>query len=351
MVMRQFRFYGTARTEPGLQSFLFFIFKRLSAEHMKLTKHTGNIVKRESKLIPRLIITLCCVVFITALTVCAYHIIHGKLYSDSSVTTLYKNWKIYDYQSVYDTSTNIIAKQPFNNTARTFRGYAGFYLAVSQTDTTLAQQYLEESINSLRIALKSAKRRTVPQIDYMLGKAYLYKESISSYYYYAELAVKYLIEAKRLGYKADDIPEYLGLSYASMGMTMESISAFTEALLVRESDTLLLSIAEQYYKAGQSAAAEQYLYRIKTDCKDENIILRSHILLGTMYTEQDKLDAAEVEFQTSGEKKEKSADAHYGLGVIYEKQGDLVKARAEWRKAIRIQANHPGALKKMADYK
>src|SRR5574344_793972 len=309
--MRQFRFYGTARTEPGLQSFLFFIFKRLSAEHMKLTKHTGNIVKRESKLIPRLIITLCCVVFITALTVCAYHIIHGKLYSDSSVNTLYKKWKIYDYQSVYDTSTNIIAKQPFNNTARTFRGYAGFYLAVSQTDTTLAQQYLEESINSLRIALKSAKRRTVPQIDYMLGKAYLYKESISSYYYYAELAVKYLIEAKRLGYKADDIPEYLGLSYASMGMTMESISAFTEALLVRESDSLLLSIAEQYYKAGQANAAEQYLYRVTSRSSDESLVLQGRLLLGKIYTDEEKYDDAITEFSTILKKSEKSADAHY----------------------------------------
>ncbi len=288
---------------------------------------------------------------ITALSVLGYRIIHAKIYSDSSITTLYQKWKVYDYQAVYDTGSRIIAKDPFNNTARTLQGYAAFYLAVSQTDTTLAQNYLDESINSLRLALQTAKKRTKPQLNYMLGKTYFYKDSISSYYYYADLAVKYLLEAKRLHYKADDISEYLGLSYASMGMTMESISAFTEALLVRESDTLLLSIAEQYYKAGQSAAAEQYLYRITKDCKDETIVTRSHVLLGTIYTDQGKTDAAEAEFQSILEKNENSADAHYGLGVIYEKQGDLVKARAEWRKAVHLQSNHPGALKKLADSK
>ena len=35
---------------------------------------------------------------------------------------------------------------------------------------------------------------------------------------------------------------------------------------------------------------------------------------------------------------------------IYEKQGNLVKARAQWRKALKIQVNHPGALQKMANY-
>ena len=48
-------------------------------------------------------------------------------------------------------------------------------------------------------------------------------------------------------------------------------------------------------------------------------------------------------------KNENSADAHYGIGVIYEKQGNMVKARAEWRKALKIQVNHAGALQKMSE--
>ena len=165
------------------------------------------------------------------------------------------------------------------------------------------------------------------------------------------MVIYYLLKAKKDGYKADDIPELLGLSYASLGMTMESISAFTEALLVRESDILLLSIAEQYHAVGQDNAAEQYLFRISQNCKDEQIILKSHLLMGNIALQRENFEDAEKEFNFILEKNENSADALYGLGVIYESQGDMVKARSEWRKTLRIQNNHPLALKKMSEIK
>ena len=56
------------------------------------------------------------------------------------------------------------------------------------------------------------------------------------------------------------------------------------------------------------------------------------------------------EFNKVLAKNENSADAHYGIGVIYEKQGNIVKARSEWRKALKIQVNHPEALQKMSNY-
>lgn len=195
-----------------------------------------------------------------------------------------------------------------------------------------------------------ARKPLLPQLEYMLGKSYFYKNTVSSYYY-SDLAIKYFLKSKKDGYKADDISEYLGLSYASLGMTMDSISAFTEALLVRESDSLLLSIAQQYYIAGQTAAAKQYLFRIISNSKNEELVLKSSTLLGNIYIDEQKYDEAEKEFTTILQKNENSADAYYGLGVIYEKQGDLVKARAEWRNTLRVQVNHPGALKKLADYK
>ena len=307
--------------------------------------------RRRNRLIKRLAITFAVVAIFAVIGVYTYRTINAKLHSDSSIVSLYEKWETYDYQSVYDISANIMAKKPFNNTALTMHGYAAFFLSLAETETTASQNYLDESINSLRLALQTAKKATVPQLEYMLGKAYFYKDTFSSYYYYADLAVQYLTRARKDGYKADDIPEFLGLSYASLDMTMESISAFTEALLVRESDLLLLSIAEQYYKAGQVTAAEQYLFRISRDCKDEKILLRSHLLTGQIAIEQEKFAEAEKEFQIILEKDENSADAYYGLGVVYEKQGDMVKARSQWRKALRIQPKHAGALKKMADFK
>ncbi|MBO6218858.1 MAG: tetratricopeptide repeat protein [Treponema sp.] len=312
---------------------------------------TREIVKRKSQFLKKLAIFACLAALVSAGIFFAWRLIDSKINNGNSFINLKSKWKVYDYQGVYDISSAILYKSPFNTKARTYNGYASFFLAVSQSDVVQSLSYIDESINSLRIALQGARFGAVAQIEYMLGKAYFYKDLHSSYYYYADLAIDYLLKAKKHGYKADDIPELLGLSYASLGMTMESISAFTEALLVRESDILLLSIAEQYHNVGQDNAAEQYLFRISQECKDEQIILKSHLLMGNMYLEREQFDDAEKEFNFILEKNENSADAYYGLGVIYESRGEAAKARAEWRKALRIQNNHPLALKKMSEYK
>lgn len=265
-----------------------------------------------------------------------------------SIKTIQQEWKKYDYQAVYELSKIYLQDRPFNNTALTYYSYACFFLSQAQTDTLQAQTYLDESIINLRIALYEANEKLIPQLQYMLGRAYFYKDTIATHYY-ADLAIKYLLMAKENGYVADDIAEYMGLSYASLGMTMESISAFTEALLVRESDSLLLAIAEQYVNAKQYGAAEQYLFRIVKNSESDEVIVKCELLLGNIYIEKDDLDSALKEFENVLKKIENSADAHYGIGVIYEKQGNLVKARAEWRKALKIQANHPGALQKMTN--
>ena len=309
-----------------------------------------NIFKRKSRLVKNLTISLCILCAITIASFFIIRLVQTKMSKLPTFHTLTKEWKAYDYSGVYETSRLILQKKPFSNKALTYHGYASFYLGVSQLDTSLAQNYLDESINCIRLSMLNARRSLMPQLEYMLGKAYFYKNTISSYYY-SDLAVKYLLLAKKKGYKADDISEYLGLSYAALDMTMDSISAFTEALLVRESDTLLLSIAEQYYKAGQKQASEQYLYRIASSSKNEELILKSRVLLGNIYLDEEKYSDAENEFNAVLEKNENSADAYYGLGVLYEKQGDLVKARAQWRNALRVQVNHAGALKKMAEYK
>lgn len=312
---------------------------------------TREVFKKKNHFFKKLIVCTGLAVVISSAFYFAWRAIDSKISNGNSIINLKSKWKVYDYQQVYDISSAILYKSPFNITARTYNGYASFFLAVSNSDVEQSLSYLDESINSLRIALQGARFGAVSQIEYMLGKAYFYKDLHSSYYYYADLAVYYLLKSKKDGYKADDIPELLGLSYASLGMTMESISAFTEALLIHESDILLLSIAEQYHNVGQNNAAEQYLFRISQDCKDEQIVLKSHLLMGNIYLEREQYEDAEKEFNLILEKNENSADSYYGLGVIYESQGDLVKARSEWRKALRIQNNHPLALKKMADYK
>ncbi len=278
-------------------------------------------------------------------------LINKRIHNTPSITMLSDKWKERDYQAVYDTSAILLEKKPFNNTVLVYRGYAAFYLAVSATESQQAQSYIEGSIHCLRLALMDAKKKTLGQIQYMLGKAYFYKNSISSYHYYADLAVEHLTQAKNLGYKADDIAEYLGLSYAQLNMTMESIAAFSEALLYRESDALLLSIAEQYEKEEQHSAAKQYLFQIIQRSTDDSLTIKSRALLGKILLNEGDYEGAKNEFETVLQKNQNYADAHYGLGLISEAQGDLVKARSEWRKTLRIQVNHAEALEKIQQYK
>jgi tetratricopeptide (TPR) repeat protein len=268
-----------------------------------------------------------------------------------SIKDVHALWNNTDYNGVYDLSGTLIQTQPFGNTALAYRGFAAFYLAVAEPELAKSQVYLDEAIMAMRKALYKADKRILPQLSYMLGKAYFFKNTISAYYYYADLAVHYLNQAKTKGFFARDIPEFLGLSYASLGMTKESIIAFTEALLDRDSDVLELAIAEQYYKNAQYASAKAYLFKVANSSNDDVIIKQSHALLGHICINENQFADAMNEFQIILKMDPSSSDAYYGLGVLYEKQGDYVKARAEWRRALQYDVNNQRALQKLSDSK
>jgi len=308
----------------------------------------NNFAKKKNHLLSKILIISGILIVVASLVFGITIFIVKSTQNKVTLKSIKKAWNSYDYQKIYELSKAYLNEYPYNNTAITYYSYACFFLSQSQTDTLQAQTYLDECINNLRIAMYSASPSLTPQLQYMLGCAYFYKNTITTHYY-ADLAVKYLLLAQENGYESDDIPEYLGLSYASLDMTMESIKAFTKALLVRESDSLLLSIAEQYNKAEEYDAAVPYLFRIIKNSKNEEVILKSQILLGNIYIAQGKLEDAMQEFNNVLKKNENSADAHYGIGVIYEMQGNIVKARAEWRTALKFQVNHPGALQKMSN--
>uniref|UniRef100_UPI0025ECB1FC tetratricopeptide repeat protein n=1 Tax=Treponema sp. TaxID=166 RepID=UPI0025ECB1FC len=116
-------------------------------------------------------------------------------------------------------------------------------------------------------------------------------------------------------------------------------------------DTLLYDIGRQYFKNKQGMTARQYLARVIHLSKNDELIEKARLLLGQIYINEEDYDSAKKEFDSILEKNENSADAHYELGVLYEKLGDYVKARYEWRKCCKIQVNHPGATKKLLEAK
>lgn len=319
---------------------------------MKNIQTSGNTFKSKNKYIRKLAIICPSVVVLTLIV--SFVIVKCTENKGVTIKQIERLWdsnpnkSFDDYQQIYDLTKEYLVNDTFNNKVLTYHAYSCFYLAVSQTDSSIASTFYDEAISNMRIALYDAKNSLKPQLYYMLGKTYYYKNTISSYYY-ADLAIKYLQLAQENGYKADDIPLFLGMCFAELGDYQNSISTFSEALRIRESDVVLFSIAEQYYKAGQLPSAKQYLFRIQQNSEQEDFIERSSILLGNIYTAEGKYQDALEEFQTILKKNKNSADAYYGIGVIYEKQGDLVRARSEWRKAIKIQVNHPGAAAKLSE--
>ena len=174
---------------------------------MKFNILPGGTVKRKSHVLRNSIILFCCVLFLSAVTFFICRLIDIHVYKGNSITHLSKEWKNFNYQKVYDISGAILRDNAFNNRALTYRGYSAFYLAVAAVEPSETQTLLDESIISLRLALHDAKSSLVPQLEYMLGKAYFYKDSASNYHYYADLAILYLNRALKDGYLADDIPE------------------------------------------------------------------------------------------------------------------------------------------------
>jgi tetratricopeptide (TPR) repeat protein len=314
--------------------------------------------KQQRKTVIRITAAAC--VF-AAIAVCSFFF-YRREKTKISISTARVLWEQSDYPGVYRVTRELLEKKPFSKAALAYRGFSAFYLSAAETDLNLAQSYLDEAIMSMRKALYKADGRILAQLSYMLGKAYFYKNTISAYHYYADLAAEYLNRARAEGFSAPDIPELLGLSYAALGMTGESVAAFSEALRVRDSDTLKLAIAEQYYNISQEAKEDEHLllagqymalaksYLSKVcESADDILVMKSRFLLGSIYLDEGDAVSARIEFQEIVNKDPLSPEGYYGLGLLYEKQGDYAGARAQWRKAQQYDPNHKGSRQKLDD--
>ncbi|GMO58931.1 MAG: hypothetical protein Ta2A_04630 [Treponemataceae bacterium] len=327
-------------TESGLHPFFFFgIFFMLDdAEY-------GKIVSK-SAVAKRIIFRIFVVLAVALITVLAFRFFYTKSSAKVTVNNLYHFWTQKDYAAVFEQSEKILEKTPFKSSVLIYNAYSAFYLALSQTDILQAQNYLETSITAMRKAIYGAKHSDLQGIYYMLGRAYFYKNTLLSYHYYSDLVIKYLNYSENF---ADDMHEYLGLSYAMLNMRKESIISFTNALSARSSDVLHLAIAEQYYNNAQYEVAKQYLHRLNTECENDVLIQKSHYMLGQIYINEKNLENAASEFQIVLDKNPNSADAYYGIGIINRMQSNKAKARAAIRKALQLQPNHQLALQELAE--
>ena len=246
------------------------------------------------------------------------------------------------FETAFLQSKEMLINRPLDTFILTIHGFSAYQLAIAQINKFDTLSYIDDSIWSLRKALLSRENTLDGRLFYVLGKAYFHKGPE-----YADLAVHYLERARTSLFRAADIPEYLGLSYAALGDYRNSIAAFSEALADEPSDLLLFSITRSYESLEEFESAKAYLIRCLDVSRDSNTLNAARLLLGDILMKTGDLEGAEAEFIRVTEDGSDNADAHFQLGELYALQGDLTRARAEWRRAIRIDPAHIPARRRL----
>jgi tetratricopeptide (TPR) repeat protein len=257
------------------------------------------------------------------------------------------------YEKAYALSGEGLTQSPLDFFLLTIHGFSAFELAIAQINNRDTLGYIDDCIWSLRKTFLSPESLNDGRIFYILGKAYYYKGPG-----YADLAVKYLEKARALSYPAGDIPEYLGLAYIAIRDYRGSVAAFSLALKAGEnqgngetifapSDLFLISIARSYLALGENETARAYLIQCIENSRDSKTIVTARLLLGGVYVKLGDLRAAEAQYAAVIEEIDENAEAHFQLGEIYNAGGDIVRARAEWRKTVRLDPSHQPARSRL----
>ena len=252
---------------------------------------------------------------------------------------MHELWEQRRYDAIIERSSRVLEETPLDESALVLGGFSYFYDGVNQVSEEEKRSFIERSVVLLRKALVLRRTPLEPQVHYVLGKAYYHRGE-----FYYDLAVDHMQEAVEQGYVADDTYEYLGMSYANLGQFDRSVEAFSTALERNPSDLLYLTVAETYMKAGRHEEAESYLLEALEATDDDFLVQRARFMLGEVYVQEDQLDEAKKQFELIIDSNEKSAEAHYQLGRVYDLMGNTERARYEWRETIRIDPNHAGAL-------
>jgi len=295
---------------------------------------------RRKSLVKKILAGLIVLALLSALPLIYFGLLRGRDGSERrQVRTLFESGA---FEEAYSQSKELLIGNPLDSFLLTMYGFSAYQLAIAQINTSDTLLFVDECIWSLRKTLLSGENSTDGRIFYVLGKAYYYKGHA-----YADLAVKYLEKARDL-YRAADIPEYLGLAYASIRDYRSSVAAFSDALAGEQpSDILLLSIARSYIALEEDESAKAYLYRCLEISADSGTSAAVHLLLGNVYVKSGDYAGAESEYLKAIEENGESAEVRYQLGELYALGGDTTRARAEWRRALRVDPTYGPARSRL----
>jgi len=259
--------------------------------------------------------------------------------------SLIKYWEDGLWETTYEKSRDCLAVKPMDAFFLTINGFSAYQVAQAQVNNEETLVFIDESIQSLRKALLDKNADKDGRIRYVLGKAYYAKGPD-----YADLAVKYLEEAKAVNFSAGDINEYLGLSYAAVKDYRKSVEAFTASLDPsggEELDLLLMYIARSYIGLEDWETAKAYLQRCADTSKDVDVMLKARMLLGKVLVNEGDADAAISVYESVLETAGENAEASFEIGEIYAARGETIRARAAWRRAYRADRTFEPVLARL----
>ena len=143
------------------------------------------------------------------------------LNSQEEVQTIESLWENQHYETINEKCEAILAEDPMNQKALIYNGFSYFYRGASQYSLEEKIPLFDSSIVNLRRALLVCNEDIKGKVKYIIGKCYFQKGK-----FYADLAVKYLVESLDAGYISDDAFEYLGLLNSRLGKYSESVDYF-----------------------------------------------------------------------------------------------------------------------------
>lgn len=259
------------------------------------------------------------------------------------------SWHAKDWDKVLADCSASLLKAPLDGFYLGFAGLASFYKGTELPDGEERSALMDQAVVLLRKTLVLTEKKRFPelprpQIEYVLGKSYYYK----GLPYWDETA-KWLKASLDDGYHAADSLEFLAVAHAGLGQNDKAIEYFEQALGQNRSDLLLISAAKAYMDSGNRDHAETLLLEALSRSEDALTRGKCRFSLSQIYEARGEMKKAQEQIELVIKENPQSADAHYRLGLVLQKQGDAIGARSEWRKAVTIDPMHGEARMKLSE--
>lgn len=247
-------------------------------------------------------------------------------------------WANQAWQEIVSYTEQELLRNPIEPNYLLFAGLGHFYSSTEATDGDTRNGHLTSSVRYLRRFLALNVPRMLPEVNFVLGKAYY-----SLGRYYADLSVLHLEKALEIGYTDREVWNFLGLAYSALEKYDRAEYFFERALNLTESDLIRWSLAFVQFKSGKLKEAEKNLQLALMNSEDPALIRKCRLFLAEIYLRDNQFDKSEQEYQKILETDPNSSEVYFFLGEIYSKKGEPERARAFWRRALQLDPYHYNA--------